>query len=131
MFTACLAQCEGCRQLLRTLAPSAPTEEGKLPAEAAFGLRLLSQDDNALGPADVDDAAVVTSDANSFARFVAVRDVADAEDGAGYELPRCMHAGGRVDDPLAGSEHNGDGVEDCTRTVETTSSAEARLRRPS
>ncbi len=42
--------------------------QGDLPAQPAIGLRLLSQDEDALRPANVDHLAVVPADADSFAR---------------------------------------------------------------
>src|SRR2546427_4699049 len=49
MFTAGLAQCEDCRRLCKKAGPiSARTEQGELPAKPAIGLRLLSQDEDAL-----------------------------------------------------------------------------------
>ena len=92
--------------------PSARTEEGELPAQPAISLRLLSQDEDALRPADVDHLAVVTADADSFAAPLAVRDVAEVDDGAGDKLPGRVNAGGRVDDALAGGQLNADRVEE-------------------
>jgi hypothetical protein len=52
--------------------------QGELPAQPATSLRLLPQDEDALGPANVDYLAVVTAYTDSFAEM---------DDGAGYKLP--------------------------------------------
>src|SRR5262249_29565278 len=83
----------------------------ELPTQPSLGLGLRSQHEYAFRPADVDHAAVISADADSFAGFVAVRELADTDDRAGHQLPGRVHARGRVDAPLAWPQWNTDRVE--------------------
>src|SRR5215831_4552254 len=91
----------GAADYARKTASSARREQSELPTQPSLGLGLRSQHDYALRPGDVDNAAVVTADADSFAGFVAVSDMTDTDDRAGHKPPSCVHACGRIDDPLA------------------------------